>query len=65
MPVVLEQEPNDDEAHAQKVIPPCDISGTFAPIGDSDLFRFEGRKGEIWWIERWPSGWDRRPTLRS
>ncbi len=51
VPVVLEHEPNDDEAHAQKVIPPCDISGTFAPIGDSDLFRFEGRKGEIWWIE--------------
>ena len=51
MPVVVEQEPNDDEAHAQKVIPPCDISGTFAPIGDNDLFRFEGRKGEIWCIE--------------
>ena len=50
-PVVLEHEPNDDDAHAQRVVPPCDITGTFAPRGDNDLFRFEGRKGEIWWIE--------------
>jgi hypothetical protein len=50
-PVVLEQEPNDDEAHAQLVRPPCDITGTFAPRGDNDLFRFEGKKGEIWWVE--------------
>ncbi len=50
-PVVLEHEPNDDDAHAQTVFPPCDITGTFAPRGDNDLFRFEGRKGEIWWIE--------------
>jgi len=50
-PVVLEQEPNNDEAHAQPVVPPCDISGTFAAPGDFDLFRFRGRKGEVWWIE--------------
>ena len=63
-PVVVEQEPNDDEAHAQRVVPPCDITGTFAPRGDSDVFRFEGRKGEVWWIERWPIGSDRWRTLR-
>jgi hypothetical protein len=50
-PIVLEHEPNDDEAHAQLVKPPCDITGTFAPRGDDDLFRFEGKKGEIWWVE--------------
>ena len=50
-PVVVEREPNDDEAHAQVVVPPCDITGTFAPRGDNDYFRFAGRKGEIWWIE--------------
>jgi hypothetical protein len=50
-PVVLEHEPNDDEAHAQKVVPPCDITGTFTPRGDTDLFRFEGKKGELWWVE--------------
>ena len=31
--------------------PPCDITGTFSPRGDSDLYRFEGSKGEIWWVE--------------
>jgi len=50
-PVILEHEPNNDEAHAQLVVPPCDITGTFAPVGDVDLFRFLGHKGEIWWIE--------------
>jgi Bacterial pre-peptidase C-terminal domain len=50
-PVVVEREPNDDEAHAQLVVPPCDITGTFAPRGDNDFFRFAGRKGELWWIE--------------
>jgi hypothetical protein len=50
-PALLEQEPNDDEAHAQLVVPPCDITGTFAPQGDADLYRFQGKKGEIWWIE--------------
>ena len=50
-PVVIEHEPNHDDAHAQLVIPPCDISGTFDPAGDLDLYRFQGRKGEVWWIE--------------
>jgi hypothetical protein len=49
--VVLEQEPNDDRAHAQVVTPPCDISGSFGYRGDVDLFRLQGRKGEVWWIE--------------
>jgi hypothetical protein len=50
-PVVMEQEPNDDDSHAQLVTPPCDITGTFTPRGDNDLFRFEGKKGEVWWVE--------------
>src|SRR5262249_38607746 len=50
-PVVLEQEPNDDDAHAQAVTPPCDLSGTFDRPGDVDRFRFPGRKGEVWWGE--------------
>ena len=50
-PVVLEHEPNDDETHAQRVVPPCDITGTFAPRADNDLFHFEGRKGDVWWID--------------
>jgi hypothetical protein len=50
-PVIVEHEPNQDEAHAQLVVPPCDISGTFSPVGDVDVYRFQGRKGDVWWIE--------------
>ncbi len=50
-PVVVEEEPNNDDAHPQTVVPPCDISGTFAAPGDADLFRFHAKKGEVWWIE--------------
>lgn len=50
-PVVLEQEPNDDDARPQTVVPPCDISGTFGVPGDADVYRFQGKKGEVWRIE--------------
>ena len=49
--IILEKEPNNEEAHAQTVVPPCDISGTFGVPGDVDLYRFQGRKGEVWKIE--------------
>jgi len=49
--VVLEHEPNSDTGHAQQVEPPCDISGTFAAVGDLDVYQFRGCKGQIWWIE--------------
>ena len=64
-PVVLEQEPNDDEAHAQMVKPPCDITGTFAPRGDNDVFRFEGRRARSGGWKLWRSGSARWPTPRS
>jgi hypothetical protein len=50
-PVVLEREPNNDPAHAQRVEPTCDISATFATVGDLDVYEFRGRKGQVWWIE--------------
>jgi hypothetical protein len=50
-PIVLDTEPNDDDAHAQKVSLPCDISGAFGLRGDLDIFRFTGKKGDVWWIE--------------
>jgi hypothetical protein len=50
-PVVVEQEPNDDNAGAQKVDLPCDISGCFGRPGDLDVYRLQARKGEIFWIE--------------
>ncbi|MFO0887814.1 MAG: PPC domain-containing protein [Isosphaeraceae bacterium] len=50
-PVIVEHEPNDEDAQAQRVTLPCDISATFGAPGDADLYRFEGRKGEVWKIE--------------
>lgn len=46
-----EIEPNGDSAHVQKITLPCDIAGNFAPAADVDLFEFDAKKGETWWIE--------------
>ncbi len=45
-----EVEPND-RSRPQRVHLPCDISGRFYPAADVDVFEFEARKGEEWWIE--------------
>jgi hypothetical protein len=45
-PVLVEQEPNDDLAHAQRVPVPCDITGMLSPRGDRDHYVFSARKGE-------------------
>jgi hypothetical protein len=50
-PARVEREPNNEEAQAQTVVPPCDISGIFAAPGDLDLYRFQGHKGDVWRIE--------------
>jgi hypothetical protein len=46
-----EIEPNNDGATAQRISLPCDISGRFYPAADVDVFEFEAKKGEEWWIE--------------
>lgn len=46
-----EAEPNNDGAHAQRITLPCDVSGRFFPAADVDVFEFEARKGEEWWVE--------------
>lgn len=46
-----EAEPNDRAGEAQKITLPCDIAGSFYPAADVDVFEFEAREGEIWWIE--------------
>jgi hypothetical protein len=46
-----EVEPNNDGAHAQRISLPCDLAGRFYPAADVDVFEFEARKGEEWWIE--------------
>ncbi len=46
-----EVEPNHNRSLAQKISLPCDIAGRFFPAADVDLFEFEARKGEVWWVE--------------
>ena len=49
IPRTQEIEPNN--AHAQKITLPCDISGSFYPAADVDTFEFTAKKGEVWWVE--------------
>ena len=48
---VAEVEPNNQATQAQKITLPCDIAGAFATAADVDLYQFEAKKGEVWWIE--------------
>ncbi|MEI6235049.1 MAG: hypothetical protein WCT04_18485 [Planctomycetota bacterium] len=41
----------DDQAHPMALTPPCEISGQFFPVGDSDTFKFDAKKGDVWWLE--------------
>lgn len=46
-----EAEPNNEPAQAQKISLPCDLAGSFFPAADVDVFEFEAKKGEVWWVE--------------
>ena len=46
LPEVLEKEPNDTAAHAQRVKLPIIVNGRVERPDDQDVFRFEGRAGE-------------------
>ncbi len=46
-----ESEPNNERQQAQKIALPCDIAGGFFPAADVDVFEFEAKKGEVWWVE--------------
>jgi hypothetical protein len=46
-----EVEPNDRGATAQKISLPCDVAGSFYPAADVDVFEFDAKKGDEWWIE--------------
>ena len=48
---LAESEPNNDSAEAQKISLPCDMAGSFFPAADVDVFEFEAKKGEVWWVE--------------
>jgi hypothetical protein len=47
---LAEQEPNDG-LKAQTVSPPVEITGEFFPTRDADAFKFEAKKGDVWWME--------------
>jgi hypothetical protein len=46
-----ESEPNHESGKAQQISLPCDIAGNFFPAADVDVFEFEAKKGEVWWVE--------------
>jgi hypothetical protein len=48
---LAEVEPNNTAAQVQKITLPCDLSGAFATAADVDLFQFEAKAGEVWWLE--------------
>jgi hypothetical protein len=48
---VVDTEPNNKHAQAQKITLPCDIAGSFFPAADVDTFEFTAKKGEVWWVE--------------
>jgi len=48
---LAEVEPNGAGPQAQKITLPCDISGSFATAADVDMFEFDAKKGEEWWVE--------------
>jgi hypothetical protein len=50
-PVILEAEPNDRPATAQKLVTPCEVTGDFSAAGDQDWFTFPAKKGDVLWIE--------------
>lgn len=50
-PGLSEVEPNNDGHRAQKITLPCDIAGSFFPAADVDVFEFEAKKGDVWWVE--------------
>ncbi|HEY2253038.1 MAG TPA: serine protease [Planctomycetaceae bacterium] len=50
-PGLAEVEPNNDGPRAQKITLPCDISGSFFPAADVDVFEFDAKKGDVWWVE--------------
>ena len=48
---ISEAEPNNHRAQAQRISLPCDLSGSFFPAADVDVFEFEAKKGDVWWVE--------------
>lgn len=50
-PLAVEHEPNHHSDAAQKITPPCEVAGQFFPAGNADVYTFDAKKGEVWWID--------------
>ncbi len=50
-PVTVEVEPNNDPAKPQAVTVPCEYVGQFDRRGDEDWLEFQGKKGDIYYVE--------------
>ncbi|MFM7590379.1 MAG: serine protease, partial [Isosphaeraceae bacterium] len=48
---LAEVEPNQPAGKIQKISLPADISGSFYPAADVDIYEFQAKKGEVWWVE--------------
>jgi hypothetical protein len=51
LPVVAEAEPNDDRSAPQRLTLPCEVAGSFAKVGDVDVFAVTLKKGEAFVAE--------------
>jgi len=50
-PTALEVEPNNTPDKAQKLAVPVEITGQFQTRGDIDLYQFDAKPGDVYWIE--------------
>ena len=50
-PVIVEQEPNDESAKAQKITIPGEFAGNFQNRGDIDYVEFEAKANSVYYIE--------------
>ncbi|MBD3675313.1 MAG: hypothetical protein HUJ26_17500 [Planctomycetaceae bacterium] len=50
-PVILEQEPNNEPAQAQKITLPAEIGGQFQEKLDADWYEFTAKQGDVYAIE--------------
>ncbi len=48
---VLEAEPNNTAAQAQKITIPADVTGTLQQRGDEDVYEFKMEAGQVVWLE--------------
>lgn len=51
LPVSTEAEPNDTAGQAQMITVPADVSGQFAKVEDNDIYRFDAKAGQVFYVE--------------